>query len=134
MAAIGVSVSQIERELRKISDEHKAAMVAIWRQMDAVNSEYNQKRDLLMAKLVQSPAAEPADEVLNAKQAAEFLGMSVSKVRKLTADLAMPYKKIGGSVRYLTSELLLFAKGEWVSEAERAADMYNLQNKCKHGK
>lgn len=134
MAAIGVSVSQIERELRKISDEHKEAMAAIWKQMDAVNSEYNQKRDLLMAKLVQSPAAEPADEVLNAKQAAEFLGMSVSKVRKLTADLAMPYKKIGGSVRYLTSELLLFAKGEWVSEAERAAEMYNLQNKCKHGK
>lgn len=134
MAAIGVSVSQIERELRKISDEHKAAMAAIWRQMDAVNSEYNQKRDLLMAKLVQSPAAEPTDEVLNAKQAAEFLGMSVSKVRKLTADLAMPYRRIGGSVRYLTSELLLFAKGEWVSEAERAAEMYNLQNKCKHGK
>ena len=133
MAAIGLSVSQIERELRKISDEHKEAMAAIWRQMDAVNSEYNQKRDLLMAKLVQSPAAEPADEVLNAKQAAEFLGMSVSKVRKLTADLAMPYKKIGGSVRYLTSELLLFAKGEWVSEAERAAEMYNLKNKHKHG-
>lgn len=134
MVATRQSVSQIERELRKISDEHKAAMAAIWRQMDAVNSEYNQKRDLLMAKLVQSPAAEPADEVLNAKQAAEYLGMSVSKVRKLTADLAMPYKKIGGSVRYLTSELLQFAKGEWVSEAERAAEMYNLQNKCKHGK
>lgn len=134
MVATSQSVSQIERELRRISDEHKAAMAAIWRQMDAVNSEYNQKRDLLMAKLVQSPAAEPADEVLNAKQAAEYLGMSVSKVRKLTADLAMPYRKIGGSVRYLTSELLLFAKGEWVSEAERAADMYNLQNKCKHGK
>lgn len=134
MAIIGVSVSQIERELRKISDEHKEAMAAIWKQMDAVNSEYNQKRDLLMAKLVQSPAAEPADEVLNAKQAAEFLGMSVSKVRKLTADLAMPYRRIGGSVRYLTSELLLFAKGEWISEAERAAEMYNLQNKCKHGK
>lgn len=134
MVATRQSVSQIERELRKISDEHKEAMAAIWRQMDAVNSEYNQKRDLLMAKLVQSPAAEPADEVLNAKQAAEFLGMSVSKVRKLTADLAMPYRRIGGSVRYLTSELLLFAKGEWVSEAERAAEMYNLQNKCKHGK
>lgn len=134
MVATRQSVSQIERELRKISDEHKEAMAAIWKQMDAVNSEYNQKRDLLMAKLVQSPAAEPADEVLNAKQAAEFLGMSVSKVRKLTADLAMPYRRIGGSVRYLTSELLLFAKGEWVSEAERAAEMYNLQNKCKHGK
>lgn len=130
MAITGVSVSQIERELRKISDEHKAAMAAIWRQMDAVNSEYNQKRDLLMAKLVQSPAAEPTDEVLNAKQAAEFLGMSVSKVRKLTADLAMPYRRIGGSVRYLTSELLLFAKGEWVSEAERAAEMYNLKKVC----
>lgn len=133
MVATRQSVSQIERELRKISDEHKVAMAAIWRQMDAVNSEYNQKRDLLMAKLVQSPAAEPADEVLNAKQAAEYLGMSVSKVRKLTADLAMPYKKIGGSVRYLTSELLQFAKGEWVSEAERAAEMYNLKNKHKHG-
>lgn len=130
MAITGVSVSQIERELRKISDEHKEAMAAIWRQMDAVNSEYNQKRDLLMAKLVQSPAAEPTDEVLNAKQAAEFLGMSVSKVRKLTADLAMPYRRIGGSVRYLTSELLLFAKGEWVSEAERAAEMYNLKKVC----
>lgn len=130
MVATRQSVSQIERELRKISDEHKAAMAAIWRQMDAVNSEYNQKRDLLMAKLVQSPAAEPTDEVLNAKQAAEFLGMSVSKVRKLTADLAMPYRRIGGSVRYLTSELLLFAKGEWVSEAERAAEMYNLKKVC----
>lgn len=130
MVATRQSVSQIERELRKISDEHKAAMAAIWRQMDAVNSEYNQKRDLLMAKLVQSPATEPTDEVLNAKQAAEFLGMSVSKVRKLTADLAMPYRRIGGSVRYLTSELLLFAKGEWVSEAERAAEMYNLKKVC----
>lgn len=50
------------------------------------------------------------DEILTAKEAAEYLKISLQTIYQLKAAGKVPFKKIGGSLRFLKSELYNWLK------------------------
>lgn len=50
------------------------------------------------------------DEVLTVKEAAAFLKVSIPTIYQLKARKEIPFRKIGGSLRFLKSELIDYIK------------------------
>jgi excisionase family DNA binding protein len=51
-------------------------------------------------------------EVLNAKEAAAFLGVSAKTVYEKALDGILPHQRLGSRYIFLRSELIRFLKGE----------------------
>ncbi len=51
---------------------------------------------------------DPVTELLTVAEAAEFLKISVSSVRRLQRQRRIPFYKVGGSIRFARGDLLLF--------------------------
>ncbi len=69
-------------------------------------AELDQVAQRVAEVVVAALASRPAEGFIDAHAAAELLGCSKSTVERLTASKKIPSHKIGGSRRYLPSELL----------------------------
>lgn len=55
---------------------------------------------------------EATDEVLTLREAAAFLKLSETTLRRLVAAGEVPSTKVGGSLRFLKSELIATVRGD----------------------
>ena len=69
-------------------------------------AELDQVAQRVAEMVVAALASRPTETFIDSHAAAELLGFSKSTVERLTASGEIPSHKIGGSRRYLPSELL----------------------------
>jgi predicted DNA-binding transcriptional regulator AlpA len=92
----GQIVEDIEGVYRKISSYPDDLS---WRQ-------YFVRRAMVRYEMPELSSPETAvAEIMNARQLAEYLGFEEKTIRNWTSEGTVPYRKVGGSPRYLKSEI-----------------------------
>jgi len=64
--------------------------------------------------LEKQPTSRPADELLTIPEVAEFLRISATGVRRLQHQRQIAFIKLGGSIRFLRSDLISYLKAQRV--------------------
>ncbi|WP_282148613.1 helix-turn-helix domain-containing protein [Algibacter lectus] len=80
--------------------------------MDFIQNELKEIKELLKKQTIQQK------EILTVKEASEFLGLSVSRLYKMTSNKEIPYCKPGGKIIYLCRQELV----QWIISSRVAPD------------
>lgn len=112
-------------EMSRLDSSYMAELAKIDQERNELTAKYNADRNRLMTKFLEAMDPEAEDEVFKVPQAAEFLNVSVWKIRQLVQNNEIPFKLVGEkSIRFSKHELIRYQRGEWKSEAEQIADAY----------
>lgn len=68
--------------------------------MEFIQNELKEIKELLKKQIIQQK------DILNVKEASEFLGLSVSRLYKMTSNKEIPHCKPGGKIIYLSRKEL----------------------------
>lgn len=109
-AAIAIANEEYRSEMQRLNDE-----------ICQLTKAYNDKRDRLTIDLFRAIAGERDDKAMTVKEAAEYLSVSESTIRKMVNEQTIPFFKMEGAIRFSRSELDKSKRGEWISPIEREA-------------
>ncbi|WP_438710750.1 helix-turn-helix domain-containing protein [Aquimarina muelleri] len=80
--------------------------------MEFIQKELKEIKELLKKQIIQQK------ELLTIKEASEFLGLSVSRLYKMTSNKEIPHCKPGGKIIYLNRQELV----QWILSSRIAPD------------
>lgn len=85
---------------------------------------------MLLLEKIENPCSEEKEQILNAKEAAKFLDLSVATIYSKVSRKEIPFNKRNGRLYFSTTELRDYIKGGKEStydEIEQQADLYFSQ-------